>query len=163
MKKGEFKSKVIRWGNSQAVSLPKEIAEKLNLKFGDVLDIEIGDSGEIIISNPYDLFFGAADVSPKKSGLSVSVRSLHRGVNFIDCPQVELSDNDIIARISLERNPKILKYYSERYKDSDVKEAIGYVGRNYDIFLKHFLDTDDSFIDDDLFDTLSERGEYGDE
>lgn len=42
----------------------------------------------------------------------------------------------------------------------DIKEAIKYIGRNYDLFLKNFNDADDSFDDDDLKTELSKRGDY---
>lgn len=42
----------------------------------------------------------------------------------------------------------------------DIEEGIDYVSRNYDLFLKHFMDTDFSFDDEALFDALRERGEY---
>lgn len=42
----------------------------------------------------------------------------------------------------------------------DIKEAIKYIGRNYDLFLKNFNDADDSFDDDDLKTELSKQGDY---
>ena len=41
-----------------------------------------------------------------------------------------------------------------------IKDAMKYVGRNYDIFLKHYNDTNNEFRDIDLFKALAERGDY---
>lgn len=41
-----------------------------------------------------------------------------------------------------------------------INEAKDYVGRNYDLFLKHYYDVDDVFDDEDLFQALRDRGEY---
>ena len=37
---------------------------------------------------------------------------------------------------------------------------VEYVGRNYDLFLKHIQDIDDSFTDRDLEDALIKRNEF---
>lgn len=41
-----------------------------------------------------------------------------------------------------------------------IKEAIKYVGRNYDLFLKHYNDKTNTFRDIDLFMALADRGDY---
>ena len=77
-------------------------------------------------------------------------------------PQVKISTNDAEVFVSIERNPKILTQ-TKNIKQTDIKkikEAINYVGRNYDLFLKHYNDTTNDFRDIDLFMTLVERGEY---
>lgn len=48
-------------------------------------------------------------------------------------------------------------------KKSDMtklREDMKYVARNYDLFLKHFMDTDFTFDDEDLFNALRSRGDY---
>jgi hypothetical protein len=42
----------------------------------------------------------------------------------------------------------------------NIQEAMKYVGRNYDLFLKHWNDTDYSYDEDDLKNDLRKRGEY---
>ena len=44
--------------------------------------------------------------------------------------------------------------------ENAIQDGIRYVGRNYDLFLKHFMDIDFSFDDEDLFNALRNRGEY---
>ena len=41
-----------------------------------------------------------------------------------------------------------------------IKEGIDYVARNYDLFLKHYNDTDDSFTDLTLMKELAKRGDF---
>lgn len=158
-----YRSKVIKWGNSRAISLPKNISEMMNLKLGDVLDLEIGDSGELILSKVdesnvlEDPYFGAADIVPKKSGLNLHIRSCHGGVRHLSSPELKIENDNTEEYVSIESKPKLLK--SNNYTN-DIRLALFYIGKNYDLFLKHFSDTDDSFIDDDLFNALRDRGVY---
>ena len=58
--------------------------------------------------------------------------------------------------------PKILAS-TKNIKQSDIKkikEAMDYVGRNYDLFLKHYNDKTNEFDDYDLFMALAKRGDY---
>lgn len=41
---------IINIGNSQGIILPKDILNKLNIKKGDVLDIDLEDDGRVVIS-----------------------------------------------------------------------------------------------------------------
>lgn len=45
-----YNTKVIQWGHSQALSLPKDLKERLNLEIGQKLNVYVTDSDEIIIS-----------------------------------------------------------------------------------------------------------------
>ena len=40
-----------------------------------------------------------------------------------------------------------------------IKQALKYVSKNSDLFLKHYNDTDDTFYDEDLFGELRKRGQ----
>lgn len=45
-----YHTKVIKWGNSQAISLPKALQEDLMLKIGDHLNIKLTSDHKLIIS-----------------------------------------------------------------------------------------------------------------
>lgn len=112
------------------------------------------------------MIFGMANLTPKKTGLQVDIWSNHKGVltNYENFgPRVIIGKRgQFEVIISIKNNPKILKQTSNIKKsDMDkIKEAIEYVGRNYDLFLKHFNDVDDMFDDDDLKKALVDRCEY---
>lgn len=42
-----MKAKMLKWGNSLAVRIPKPIAEEAKLKVGDSLDIEVAAEGAV--------------------------------------------------------------------------------------------------------------------
>ena len=42
---GNVRARIMKWGNSLAVRIPKAIAEEANLKAGDPLDIEVAEQG----------------------------------------------------------------------------------------------------------------------
>lgn len=44
-----YKSKVIKWGGSQAISLPKALKEDLMLNVGDVLKVTLTEDHKIIL------------------------------------------------------------------------------------------------------------------
>lgn len=74
----------------------------------------------------------------------------------------KIDGNDFSLSLSLEEKPKILAQ-SGKIKQSDksaIKEAIDYVTRNLDLFLKHYNSTPLEFDDDDLKEALRERGDY---
>ena len=106
-----------------------------------------------------------ANLNPKKSGLPVIIWSDHSGVSRKirhNEPRVKIGKNDHWAEISISDKPKILSHSSDIKKSEmdDIQKGIEYVARNYDIFLKHFYDTDYEFDDEALFNALRERGEY---
>lgn len=109
--------------------------------------------------------FGMANLTPKRSGLSAHIWSDHSGVirNKPDClPRVKIGKDSAEVSVTIEEHPQILAR-SMNIKKSEmisIEEAIEYVGRNFDIFLDHYNDTDDSFDDEDLFAALRSRGEY---
>ena len=110
---------------------------------------------------------GMANLNPQKSGLgSVVIWSDHGGVSRKvkhNEPRVKLSKGDMSIVVSISENPEILsksKSVSSQKKQKEFDEGIKYVARNYDIFMKHYMDTDFSFDDEDLFNALRDRGEY---
>lgn len=128
----------------------------------------IGDDimKRLIIRDKLTDVFGMANLNPQKSGLHVVIWSEQCGItrNKPDnIPRVKIFtlDNQAVS-VSIERPPKILAK-SKHLKKSDEKyitEGIDYVGRNYDLFLKHYMNTDFSFDDEDLINALRQRGEY---
>ena len=112
-----------------------------------------------------DAIFGMANLVPKNTGLKADIWSPHKGGSEKlphNSTRVKITKGDSKVSITVEPNPKI-KAQSPNIKHSDlkaIKEAMDYVGRNYDLFLKHIQDVDDSFTDRDLEDALIERGEF---
>lgn len=112
-----------------------------------------------------------ANLTPKRTGLQVQIWSDHAGIlrNKRDNDKrVKVGTNDgYSVSVSIENNPRILAQ-SSKLKSSNkgnpiwskIKQGIDYVGRNYDLFLKHYEDTKDEYDDDDLKDDLRKRGEY---
>ena len=110
--------------------------------------------------------FGMANLNPQKSGLHVVIWSEQRGVTRKkpdSTPRLKIFtlDNQSVS-VSIEPNPRILAKSKHIKKSNEkyIKEGMDYVGRNYDLFLKHYMDTDFSFDDEDLINALRERGEY---
>ena len=115
-----------------------------------------------------DRFFGAAELDPQKAGLDdVVIRSHHGGILRSEAqkydPHVELKKGDMFILVQISFNPEIL-IKSKHVSDHDLQafqQGIEFISRNHDIFLKHYMDTDFSFDDEDFFQALRERGEYG--
>lgn len=109
--------------------------------------------------------FEMANLTPKRTGLSVVIWSEQNGEsrNKPDNePRFKITGDDFEVSYSLEENPRKLAQ-SGKIKQSDknhIKEAIEYVVRNLDLFLKHFNTSALEFDDDDLKEALRERGEY---
>lgn len=75
---------------------------------------------------------------------------------------MKISVESYMVSVTIEPNP-VIKTESEHGSKSQkaaVKGAMEYIGRNYDIFLKHCNDVNDEFDDEDMFNALRERGEY---
>lgn len=110
--------------------------------------------------------WGMSNLNPKKTNLPVIIWSDHSGVDRAvshrDSPRVKISKDDISISVSIEAEPKILAQSGNISKSDmkDIEKGIEYVARNWDLFLKHYNDTDFSFDDDDLKDALKERGDY---
>ena len=112
--------------------------------------------------------FAMANVNKRRTGLNVNIWSDGQGVlrNKSDViPRVKLIDGDDEISISIEETPRVLapKDWEHKFKKSTIKnfeDGIDYVARNYDLFLRHYMDTDLSFDDQDLFLELQNRGEF---
>lgn len=113
--------------------------------------------------------FAMANVNYRYTGLSCNIWSDGQGYkrNKPDSlPRVKLEKNNDWLSISIESEPKVLApkgNWRKRYKKDTVdafEEGIEYVGRNYDLFLQHYNDTDFSFGDRELINSLEARGEY---
>ena len=104
---------------------------------------------------------GAAHLTSIRSGLSVELWSHHGGVEQT-IPIIQIMSIDLCVYVSISENPKILMYTREMsdLEQKDIDDAVDYIRRNYDLFLKHYTDTDFNFDDEDLFNALRERGEY---
>ena len=112
-----------------------------------------------------DNFDFLSDLTPKRTGLNVTIWSNHGGIlNKLEyIPFVKIGErNGFNVTVTITSSPKILDMYRSigELEMLDIEEAIKYIGRNYDLFLKHFNDVDDSFDDDDLKTELSKRGDY---
>ena len=109
-----------------------------------------------------------ANINKKRTGLSVNIWSDGQGClrNKPDkLPRVKIDAGDVSISVSISNNPKVLapRNWLSTFKQSEIealKEGIAYVARNYDLFLKHYMDTDGSFDDFDLFNALKDRGEF---
>lgn len=111
--------------------------------------------------------FGMANLNPQKSGLgNVVIWSDHGGIQRKlkhNIPRIKLSAGDMSIVVSISDSPIVLsksKSVSSRKKLSEFDDAIAYVARNNDIFMKHYTDVDFSFDDEDLYEALRQRGEY---
>lgn len=113
-----------------------------------------------------DYILGMANLNPKRTNLPVIIWADHNGVDRTvshrESPRVKISKGDISISVSIEEDPQILAKSGNIPKSDmrDLKQGIDYVARNWDIFLKHYQDTDFSFDDDDLKDELRNRGDY---
>lgn len=115
-----------------------------------------------------DYVMAMANVNKKRSGLAVNIWSDGQGCtrNKPDVvPRVKIVDGQDSVSVSISPNPEVLapKTWRKKFKKSvvdNIEEGIDYVARNYDLFLKHYMDTDFSFDDTDLFESLKARGEY---
>ena len=112
-----------------------------------------------------DNIYGMANLVPKNTGLKADIWSPHKG-GFEKLPhsstRVKISIGDDKVSITVEPEPKI-KAQTPNIKHSHmkaIKEAMEYVGRNYDLFLRHLNDVADEFSDLDLMLALAERGEF---
>lgn len=113
-----------------------------------------------------DSIFGMANLNPQKSGLPVVIWADHAGVqryvSHNNIPRVKIGIDDHWVSVSISADPKILAQSNNIPANimSKIQEGIEYVKRNYDVFLKHYMDTDFSFDDEDLFNELRDRKQY---
>lgn len=184
----KWKSKKLRSGNnrtyySSAETYFKEFEnEKDALEFyNNLIDSEsinyIRSNIELINTNKdvveetirliteNEILMEMANLSPKRTRLQATIWSDNNGVsrNKKDKqPRVKISTSDVEVSVSIGPKPKILAS-TKNIKQSDIKkikEAMDYVGRNYDLFLKHYNDKTNEFDDYDLFMALAKRGDY---
>jgi len=114
-----------------------------------------------------DHVFGIANLAAKRTGLKVNVWSdgggVLRQVSHSGTPRTKVGYLDGRGvSVTIEAEPEI-KAKSKDLTQSEmsaIDEGIKYVGRNHDLLLQHYNDTDGSFDDDDLRDALRARGEY---
>lgn len=114
-----------------------------------------------------EVIMAMANVHKKRTGLKVNIWSDGQGClrNKSDnIPRVKLDGGDASVSITIEPIPEVLapKDWRSKFKQSEIaaiEEGMEYVGRNFDLFLKHYMDTDGSFDDVDLFEALRQRGE----
>ena len=111
--------------------------------------------------------FGTAHLNPHKTGLPVDIWSDNQGilreVSHRGTPNVEigwLGCKSVCVTIS--STPEVLTSI-RRFSMEEmgaIAQEIQYVAENYDIFLKHYLNTEYSFDDEDMFNALRARGVY---
>lgn len=112
-----------------------------------------------------EILIEMANLSPKRTHLQATIWSDNNGIsrNKKDKePRVKIETSNAEVSVSIERKPKILAQ-TKNIKQSDmkkIKDAMEYVGRNYDLFLKHYNSSNDVFDDYDLFMALANRGDY---
>lgn len=118
-----------------------------------------------ILTETCDIF-GMANLNPKKTKLKLIIWADHSGiqrkVSHRNTPKVKIGNNDFRVSALISDKPVILDQ-SRKLKVSEqhnVEDAMDYVAQNNDLFLKHYLDTDFNFDDEDLFNALRERGDY---
>lgn len=113
-----------------------------------------------------EAILGMANLNPKRTNLPVVIWADHNGVDRTvshrESPRIKITKDKHSISVSIEEEPKLLAQSGNIPTNvmQDLQEGIDYVKRNWDIFLKHYLDTDFSFDDDDLKDELRKRGEY---
>jgi hypothetical protein len=107
--------------------------------------------------------FGMANIDSTITGLKVDIWSDHSGimrkVSHSNTPRVKVGfHGGPSVSVSISSDPKILTTIA-KIKKSDmraIEEGIQYVAQHSDIFLKHYMDTNNSFTDLDILTTLKE-------
>ena len=119
-----------------------------------------------LVRSKTDLILGMANLNPKRTNLPVVIWADHNGVDRTvshrNSPRIKITKDEHSISISIEAEPRILAQ-SKNIPTAvmrELEQGIEYVARNWDIFLKHYLDTDFSFDDDDLKEELRARGDY---
>lgn len=115
-----------------------------------------------IESYDVDKYFGAAEITPRRSSLPMTIRSIHRTEVTHDKLCLELSVDDLYVEIAMGLDLCIIN----RSRNITFHEYVmietcrKYIRRNLDLFYKHQLDLTDSFDDKDLFGALERRGDF---
>ena len=115
----------------------------------------------------HDMIWGMSDLDPKRTNVPVIIWIDHNGVDarkvaHRKSPRVKIVKDKHSISISIEEHPRILAKSRNIPKNvmNDLQKGVDYIARNWDVFLKHYLDTDFTFGDDELKDELRRRGEY---
>ena len=111
--------------------------------------------------------FGMANLTMKRTGLDVDIWAEHKGIlrngSHNKTPSVIIGKpGEFSISVTISDEP-IIEAKSSNIKKSELAKcrgAIEYVARNSDIFLRHYMDKDDSFDDTDLYEALRLRGDY---
>lgn len=106
-----------------------------------------------------------ANLTPKRTGLNVVIWSEQNGESrnkSDNIPRFKIMGKDYSLSCSLEKTPRILaKSGKIKHTDKkDIDDALNYVSRNLDLFLKHFNTSAFEYDDDDFKEDLRKRGEY---
>lgn len=111
-----------------------------------------------------EILLEMSDLSPKDTGLKVVIWSENNGTkrkNKDKKERVKLeSRSGAEVSISIESKPRVLAS-TKNIKQNDQKafeEAMQYVGKNYDLFLKHYTSSVFDYDIDDLKNDLMKRG-----
>lgn len=114
-----------------------------------------------------DSIYGMTNLNPNKSNLPAIIWVDHAGVqrkvSHKDTPRAKITVDDLAVSVSLEPDPKIVEPREASIRKSDLRKigkALEYIGRNYDLLLRHYNDVNFSFDDEDLKEALRNRGEY---
>ena len=124
----------------------------------------INETANLILDEK-DQLFEMTNLTGRRTGLAVTIWSEQKGESrnkSDNNPRFKITGKGYSLSVSLEKNPKILAQ-SGKIKQSDKKDiddAIEYVKRNLDLFLKHYKSSELVFDDDDLKQALRDRGEY---
>ena len=127
--------------------------------------IKLVKENNIRIIEEADFLMEMAILSPNRPGLEVVIWSdgNDKSRNKKDkLPRVKIGTDDYEVSVSIEKEPKILAQ-TKNIKQNEmnkIKEAMKYISKNYDLFLKHYESSYNDFDDNDLFDALRERGDF---
>ncbi len=115
-----------------------------------------------------DTFFDwTVTLSNKRTGLQVDIWSKWNVSEITkEAPNIIIGRaeywNRYIIVVTISSNPKIIAKTPNITEEQrqELEEGIKYVARNYDLFLKHYNNDGNYFDDEDLINTLKEKGEY---
>lgn len=123
-----------------------------------------------LILEEYDKLCEMTNLTPKRTNLSVEIWSDHGGIARQvehNEPRAKVGPNQSTSySVTLTKDCHVIATQKDKFnrEQKDVikamKQAMRYIARNLDLFIKHYEDTTDEFDDDDLKDVLRERGEY---
>ena len=132
--------------------------KNINEAMKNLKDIRIIEDNEIIME--------MANLTSRRTGLpAVTIWSDQSGINRNkpdNDARVKITGLDYEVSVSIEKKPRILAR-TKNIKQSEmnnIKAAMEYIGRNYDLFLKHYESSEDIYDDDDLKNDLRKRGDY---